>query len=105
MLRFTSAAWEQEVLRSECGLINPAGNRVTRLRSNLELDGLLRFSLHHDRSTRHEFAMENIAHSQLHEVTGAKLAVDGEVEHRELARSPRELQPYPDRPDVLQFQR
>jgi alkylhydroperoxidase/carboxymuconolactone decarboxylase family protein YurZ len=39
------------------------------------------------------------------QVTATELAVDGEVEHREVARCMGQLQPYADAPDMLRFQR
>src|SRR5262249_49518037 len=38
-------------------------------------------------------------------ITRSQLAVDGEVEERQLSRTEADLQSYPDRPDIFQLQR
>jgi hypothetical protein len=47
----------------------------------------------------------DIADAQFHQITGAQLAVDAEVEQRQLPGSVRQLQADPDGPDFLRLQR
>jgi len=50
-------------------------------------------------------AVAHVAHPQLHQVAGAQLAVDAEIEEREFARSLLQLQAHPDGPDLLELER
>jgi hypothetical protein len=49
--------------------------------------------------------MAHIPHSQSYQVARSQLTVDGEVEERQFSGATTNLQSYPDRPDVFQFQR
>jgi len=77
-------------------------HRLTALLGDLELHGPLSLLLHDDGPTGHAFPMRDISDTQLHEITGSELTIDGEVEHGELSDPPRELQTDADRPDVLE---
>jgi hypothetical protein len=49
--------------------------------------------------------MGNISHPKVHQIAAAQLAVDGEVEHSQLANLLVELEMYPDGPDVFLLER
>jgi len=50
------------------------------LLSDLELNWPLGLLLHDDRASGNAIAMKNVAYPEFHEIAGAKLRVDGEVE-------------------------
>jgi hypothetical protein len=52
----------------------------------------LGFVLHDDRARRHSVAMSHVLHFQLHQVTAAQFAVDGQVKHRDVSDSLGQLQ-------------
>ena len=49
-------------------------------------------------------AMDHIRNSEIHEVTAAKLAVDGELEQREVPGPASDSPPYADRPDFFELE-
>ena len=59
---------------------DPGSNGLPSRLGNLDLDGSLRLLLQHDRPCSHGLAVAYIADLQLNEVTGSKLAVDGQIE-------------------------
>jgi len=67
--------------------------------------GALRIALQHDRVRSNVIAVADVADLQRSQVAGPELAVDAEIEERELARPFFHLQSQPDRPDVLGFER
>jgi len=85
------AAREQEILWPEPGLLDPGLQRVPAGLRDLELDRPLRLLLQDDRPGRDLVAVADIADLEIDEVTAAQLAVDAEVEHRELSDAARHL--------------
>jgi hypothetical protein len=61
--------------------------------------------LQHDRPRGDVIAVTDVAHAQLHEITGAQLAIDAQVEQCKLPGPAVHLQPDPDGPDFLQLER
>jgi hypothetical protein len=61
-------------------MADPSSDLLPCRLGNFELDRPLCFLLQHDRAGRHRLAVTYIAHSQAHEVTPPKLAVNGKVE-------------------------
>jgi len=57
--------------------------------------------LHDNRTIRDMTALDHIVDAQRDQITPTQLAVDGEVEQRELPGSMIQLQPNPDSPDLL----
>jgi hypothetical protein len=47
----------------------------------------------------------DILNLQPHEIAASELAIDGEIEQREIARAVLQLEPHPDRPYVFGLQR
>jgi len=58
-------------------MTDPSSNGFPRRFGNLELDGPLRFLLHHDRPRCDGLAMTHIPHPQANEVAGSQFAVNG----------------------------
>ena len=71
---------------------------------HLELDGLTSLLLPDGRSVSGRAIGCHIFNSQPDQVTGAQLAVDGEIEHRQLAHEAVELQVGTNGPDLFRFQ-
>jgi len=73
---------------------------VGRLR-NLELDGARRLLLHHGRAGSNAIAVANVTHPEFDKVARTQLAVQAQVEQRELSGAVLQLKPDPDCPDFL----
>ena len=74
------------LLRGENGAVTITLGALTRLRSN-------------------PFCVHKITDPQLHEIARSQLAINGQVKQRQFANPTAELQPNPDRPDVLWLER
>jgi hypothetical protein len=98
------ATRKQEVLGSSPCTADPRCDRLSSLLRDLELHGTPRFLLHDNRPCGHSVPAGDVPHSELDQVAGAKLAVDGEIEQGEFPQALRQLKTYPDRPDFLQAQ-
>src|SRR5687768_12248348 len=85
-----------------CG--DPLGQRVARRFSDFELHRALGFLLHDDRAVAHALAMANVTDLEPDEIARAQLAVDCQVEKRELAGAARHLEAYPRCPDFLELE-
>ena len=82
-------------------MTDPGFNSLPRGLGNLELNGPLGLLLQHDRPGCDADPVADVSDAQPDQVTGSKLAVDGEVEQRELAATVGELQADPNRPISL----
>jgi hypothetical protein len=69
------------------------------------LNGTLGFLLHHDRSCGNAVAMRDIPNPQLDQVARSQLAIDGQIEQRQVSAVVGKLQSNPDSPDVLELER
>jgi len=78
------AARKQEVLRSQPGLLDPLLHGISSRLGDLELHGPLRLVLHDDGARCHLVAVTDVPHFQADEVTASQLAIDAEVEQRQL---------------------
>ena len=65
-------------------VLHPGSNGALRLMGNLELYGALRFLLHHNTALRGTAGLIDIAHMKRHQVAGPQLAVDREIEQRQI---------------------
>jgi hypothetical protein len=83
----------------------PVFHRGPRLLGNFELDRPPCLLLDDGGAVSNPAAGANIVDLQPHEVAASELAIDGEIEQSEVARSVLQLKPHPDRPNVLRFQR
>src|SRR5215217_1133612 len=67
-------------------------NRLPGLLGHLEPDRLARLLLAHSRSIDGISVRGNVLHLERDDIAAAQLAIDGQVEHRQLAGSPLDLQ-------------
>src|SRR5690606_4198834 len=74
-------------------------------RRDLELDRALGLVLQDDSSRCDLIPMADVADLQSDQVAAAQLAVDTQVEKCELTHPVLHLEPYAERPDVLEFER
>jgi len=72
---------------------------------DLELDGTLRLFLHDDDTGGDPIPVTEVAHPHFDEIACPELAVDGQIEEGKIPNAVRDLQPYSDRPDFLEFER
>src|SRR5882762_11103063 len=98
-------AREQVIICSQPGTPNPRTQGFSRLLCDFKLYRPLGFLLHDNCSRGNTISVRDIADTQLHEITGSKLAIDCKVEQREFASPFAELQSNPDGPYVLEFER
>ena len=103
--RAAKPAWEHEIVSSQTSLPKPRAQNLPRLFRNLELHRALSFLLHNDRPCSDPVSVDKIADPQLHEIARSQFTIDGQVKERQFSNSAAQLQPDPNRPDVLQAQR
>ena len=84
---------------------NPGLDGFTRVFRDFELNGALRFALNDRHPLANGRADHQIAHADPNQIAAAQLAVDREVEEREIAGIARHLKADPDRPDLLRLER
>ena len=96
-------AWEQisALVSVEGG--EPLANSSTGLLRNLELHRPAGLLLNDGRAIANSPASKHVIDPQSDEIAAPELAVDGEIEHREIAFSTLQLKPYPDCPDILRL--
>jgi hypothetical protein len=105
MWRCVEAARKYVVLRMYSGRPNPSDDGLTCLLREFKLHRTLGFLLHDYRARSDDTSVTHVPHTQLHQIARSQLAVDGEVEERQLSRAAADLQSYADRPDIFQLQR
>jgi hypothetical protein len=105
MRRIGKATWKQALLRLQFRLLDPGGDSGSGRFGQLELDRPLRLSLHYHRTSQDLVAMRDVAHPQIHKVAPAQLAVDRQVEHRQISNLMGVLKLNSNCPDVLRLQR
>ncbi len=79
------AAGEQVSGATHFGAIEPGGNRFTRVLRHFELNGPIGLALYDRDALANAITDDKIGDPQSDEVTSTKLAVDGEVEERQIA--------------------
>src|SRR5487761_2049054 len=84
---------------------HPCRDGVPCLLSDLELHRPPGLLLHDDCTGSDVTALDDIVHAETDQITATQLAINGEVEQREFARSMIQPQPNPDGPDFLQLKR
>jgi len=99
------SAGKQAILKPEVRPSDPRSQRIARLLGDFKLNGTLGFLLHDDRSRSDAIAIRDIPNSRLDQVAGSQLAVDGQIEQRQLPNAIGKLQSNPDGPDVLERER
>jgi hypothetical protein len=78
-------AGEEEVIRLQASLLDPRLQGIPGGLRDLELNWALGLVLHDDGARRHLVTMTNVSNLQGNEVAATQLAVDAQVEQRELA--------------------
>jgi hypothetical protein len=101
-----SAAAREEELAS----LLPGGPQVlidclTGLLRQLESDWPARLSLTHRRTVDGNTLRSYVIHRQVDDIAPSQLAIDREIEHREVAHSPLDLQFCADGPNVFRSER
>ena len=98
-------AGEQIIVLPEFGLFDPITDCATGRLGNFELDGSRGLLLPHGCSGRYVFAMADVAHSHLYQVTGPQFAVQAQVKHGEFTNSVLKLKSDPNGPNLFQLER
>jgi hypothetical protein len=93
------------MLRPQMCSTQPGCDGVPCLLGHLELHRSLGLLLHDDCACRDLTALDDIMDTQRDEIAAAQLAIDGEIEKRQLSRSMIQLKAKPNRPDFLWLQR
>jgi len=101
----TATAAEEEIAWLLAGGSDVIVDRFTGLLRHLKLDGLAGLFLTHGCSVDRVTMRRNVLHPQADDVAASELAIDGEIEHGQVACSPCDLQFGSDRPDVLRPKR
>lgn len=86
-------------------IVEPGGQRLPRSLCNLEANGLAGLALCDRRPFLDLASGLDVRDFQPDEVTSAELAVDGEVEKREIADASCDFETHTDRPVVLRHER
>ena len=102
---FTYAAWKQKTIGAKIGGLDPVSDRLPRFLGDFELHRALGLLLHDRGATRDSQAVGNVPDTQLDQVACAQLAVNRQVEERQVAGAARQLQAHPDSPYFLQLER
>ena len=96
-------AWEQISAVASVQGDDPLADSSTGLVGNLELHRPASLLLNDGRAIANSPASKHVIDPQSDEIAAPELAVDGEIEHREIAFSTLQLKPYPDCPDILRL--
>lgn len=97
-------AREQEGATDHLGPRHPGRDRSTGVLRDFELNGALRLALDDGDAFADLIADNEVGDPETDEVTAAQLAVDGQVEQREIAQIARKFEASADRPDLLRQQ-
>jgi hypothetical protein len=84
---------------------DPVSDREPRLFGDFELDRPAGLLLDHGRAIPHRAADTHVIDPQGDQIAAAQLAVDRQVEQREIALSNLKLKPDPDGPDLFRLER
>lgn len=99
------SAREDEVVQRPAASLQPCPHRLSCRIHQLELHRTFGLLLNHNGAVTDAPAGNYVADPHLDHITAAQLAVDGEVEQRSVAQSPMLVEPEPNGPDLLLFQR
>jgi len=98
-------AGEQEVIRTKVGQIDPAGHGLAGWIGEFKLNRSSGLLLDHVRPCRRSISVGHIADPELDQIASPKLAVDSEIEEREVASTAGQLEPSTDCPNFLELER
>jgi hypothetical protein len=100
-----AAAMEQKIAGTLPARRKVLVNRLARLLGDLEPHRTASRVLPHGRTVDCITMWRNVLDHEAHHVTATRLAIDGEIEEREVPCPPCELQPSPNGPDLLRLER
>ncbi len=95
------AAGEQVSGAAHFGTIEQGGNRFARVPRHFELNGPIGLALYDRDALANAITDDKIGDPQSDEVTSTKLAVDGEVEERQVAEVACKFEPRSNGPDLF----
>jgi hypothetical protein len=96
-------AREQVLTSSATEVGQPISDSASGLLGDFELNWSARFLLDYCRSVANRPARAHVVDFEPNEVAAPELAVNGQIDHREIAFAALQLEPHPDRPDVLRL--
>ena len=85
-------AFEQEICAVQIGLLAPGGQRLPGLGGEFELNRLLRFLLQSHGALEDLRTICDVAYLELHQITTAQFAIDGQIEHGQVTGFVRHLE-------------
>src|SRR3954469_158824 len=100
MGRTRHPARKEVLVTAKLSLLQPDSNCRPRRLSQLELHRPLSFFLDHHGPRAYLGSMRDVAYSKAHDIAAAKLAVDSQVEHGEIADRMHVLKVNSDSPDI-----
>ena len=98
-------AWEEMDASAHRRAANPVPDRVARVFRHIELNGPTSLALDDGDTLSDTFANYEIRDFQANKVTTAQLAIDGQVEQRQIPEVSNELKPGTNGPNLLWEQR
>lgn len=101
MGRVMSPTREEVLLRLEIGLGNPCGDGIPGLFRQFKLYRPLSFALHDHCPWLNLTAMDDIANPEIDQIAAAQLAIDGEIEERQISNAMVVLKVNTNGPDVF----
>jgi hypothetical protein len=104
-MTLAATATKQEIAGSLLGRRNVLIDRLAGLLGDLEPDRKLGLVLPNGRPVDRIAMRRDILDSKAHQVSATQLAIDREIEERQVSRAPCELQSSSNGPDVLRLQR
>jgi hypothetical protein len=104
MGRFGKAAGKEELLRLQLRFLYPRCYSCPGGLCQLKLHWPLCFPLHNHCTGQYLVAVRDVPNVQINKIAAPELAVDSEVEHRQVSNLMRILELNPDSPDVLRLQ-
>src|SRR4051794_6853145 len=99
------SAGKHEVVGPQSRLLDPSLHGIAGSRCDLELHGALSLVLHHHGPSSDLLAVADVPDLEADEVAAAQLAIDSQVEERELAHPAFHLEANTKCPDVLDLER
>src|SRR5919106_2908501 len=102
---FAATAMEQRISGTLPGRSKVLVDRLTRLLGDLEPDRKTGLALPNGRAVDGIAMWCDVLNLEAHHVAPAQLAIDREIEERQVPGAPCELQPRPNGPDVLRLER
>jgi hypothetical protein len=105
MVGMINSARKNEVVEHNSSAFKPSEYTAAGRFTELELNGATGLLLNNDRSRANPAAADKLADLDFDDVAPSKLTVDREIEHRVVTQPALSIQPEPDSPNLLRFQR